>query len=485
MALFSLASAFMVTRVPLAVPQCMPLSARQHAPPPLMADVTSQIEAFLATDEMKTALSEVWQDDEDDETEHRGSQLAPDHARPIAVLDESVFVANAWREEDFLSRKEQPLAPIEEPSAAAAVKVLRSTGVGRIPAVLTAPTASALRTYILAELAATDHDAAPASADSEAFRLVVVGSGTQRLSDERGRSSLSTALRTALENDKRPSRNPQATPLSAAESASLRWDLRLPTSAPTVRRALQELLAPDAALGTAVEALGGGPSAELWELAAIVSAPGCAPQVVHADTVWKSTPLLFTSFIALQPITRDMGPTRFLPRTHVDQAAHKALQSHGDATGLGRNHGGQAQPPQSRVGCLASGDAALYDGRLLHCGGANRSDRLRVLFYLTVRHADAVGQDMSGDGAAAAAAEGSSVRLGDLRKELFEHPPKPKPKPKATGGAKAASRAGARPRSSMKAPSQKVNPNAKTKRKGKPSKNEVAGRRRDATAFEW
>ena len=28
-----------------------------------------------------------------------------------------------------------------------------------------------------------------------------------------------------------------------------------------------------------------------------------------------------------------------------------------------------------------------YDGRLLHCGGANRSDELRVLFYLTFRAA--------------------------------------------------------------------------------------------------
>jgi hypothetical protein len=70
------------------------------------------------------------------------------------------------------------------------------------------------------------------------------------------------------------------------------------------------------------------------------------------------------------------------------------------------------------VGCLSKGDAALYDGRLLHCGGANRSDKLRILFYVTFRHAKAIGKDVSGDGAAAAASEGSSVRLGDLRKEL-------------------------------------------------------------------
>ena len=101
--------------------------------------------------------------------------------------------SKAWREEGFLSRREQPLTTIKEPGAAAAVKVLQSTGVGRIPAVLSEPTAAALRAYIVAELAATDRDAAPASAEAEAFRLVVVGSGTQRLSDERGRSTLSTA----------------------------------------------------------------------------------------------------------------------------------------------------------------------------------------------------------------------------------------------------------------------------------------------------
>ena len=33
-----------------------------------------------------------------------------------------------------------------------------------------------------------------------------------------------------------------------------------------------------------------------------------------------------------------------------------------------------------------------YDGRLLHCGGANRSDELRVLLYLTFRAADGGGQ---------------------------------------------------------------------------------------------
>ena len=62
----------------------------------------------------------------------------------------------------------------------------------------------------------------------------------------------------------------------------------------------------------------------------------------------------------------------------------------GDATGLATASG---TPPPSCVALLQTGDAALYDGRLLHCGGANRSDALRILFYLTLRAAtdDGVG----------------------------------------------------------------------------------------------
>ena len=77
------------------------------------------------------------------------------------------------------------------------------------------------------------------------------------------------------------------------------------------------------------------------------------------------------------------------------------------------------EAPLSHVGCMDAGDAAFYDGRLLHCGGANRSDQLRMLFYVTFRHADAVGHDVSGDGDEAAECQGASVRLSDLEQELF------------------------------------------------------------------
>ena len=66
------------------------------------------------------------------------------------------------------------------------------------------------------------------------------------------------------------------TPQLAEDGSGLRWDLRLPSSAPPVRLALTELLGENAALGGAIATLA-GENAEMWELAAIVSAPAAAP----------------------------------------------------------------------------------------------------------------------------------------------------------------------------------------------------------------
>ncbi len=164
------------------------------------------------------------------------------------------------------------------------------------------------------------------------------------------------------------------------------------------------------------EAAGGGAASgvcgacEVWELAALVSAPGSAPQIVHSDTEEGSqAPVLFTAFVALQPVPdRVKGPTRFLVGTHRPEA-HAAFRE-------GRH--AQEFLPTADVAeaLLGAGDASLYDGRLLHCGGPNTyggiststtissssssscsndddekgdDDGVRVLFYVTVRHRDA------------------------------------------------------------------------------------------------
>ena len=75
----------------------------------------------------------------------------------------------------------------------------------------------------------------------------------------------------------------------------------------------------------------------------------------------------------MQPISRALGPTRFVPFTHTDAEAHAALETHGDVIGLARVPTGErpwrqpgstdgSLPPRSYVALLQTGDVSLYDG---------------------------------------------------------------------------------------------------------------------------
>ena len=48
--------------------------------------------------------------------------------------------------------------------------------------------------------------------------------------------------------------------------------------------------------------------------------------LVPRDTLWNEDGCLFTAFVALQAVTRPMGPTRFLLGTHADAATHEAFE---------------------------------------------------------------------------------------------------------------------------------------------------------------
>ena len=317
--------------------------------------------------------------------------VAPSHARPLDVTDETFFIARGLREEAYLGEG-SALAPCA-PGAAASVVTAR--GVACVPQVLSEATATRLHAHVLerfellssaksveAVSKGTDDDEG-ADADVD-YQLVAVGSGTQRLS------------KLAADDD-----DDGDAAADGSGDEERRWDVRLSPEEPLVRQALRELLS--SPLGEALEQLAGR-EAVLWELATIMSAPGCPPQIVHADATWTPSPLLLTSFVALQPVERAMGPTRFLPGTHAEpspaatvaaaDATH--LRSGGGAGGYGDCGGGV--PPASCVALLDTGDAALYDGRTLHCGGANRSDRRRLLLYLTFRRAGADEDGESGGG---------------------------------------------------------------------------------------
>ena len=297
-------------------------------------------------------------------------ELTADDLKLAAELEAALkgdMLQRAEMEQRFLGQGE-PLPLCQKQTASAAAATLAASGVIRLRA-YGPEVAANLRSYVLQE------------------RLDAMGpAGKQTAMDERFSNVL--------------------TPESADGTAT-RWDLRLPLEPPVVA-ALTEMLGGESQLGKVLEEAAGGAEAELWELAALISAPGAAAQVVHSDTLAASGPgLLHTAFVALQPVSRELGPTRFLPFTHVDTAAHVRLEATGDVTGLLED----GSPPRSFVALLDTGDAAVYDGLLLHCGGANTADAadccdgvaggsgvasdtgdangdgLRVLFYFTFRHA--------------------------------------------------------------------------------------------------
>ena len=150
-----------------------------------------------------------------------------------------------------------------------------------------------------------------------------------------------------------------------------RYDLKLKMSG-AAERALRE------AVGNArafLAATAGGENARLCEFAALVSDPGSKRQPVHPDTNYRRDRCVVTSFVALQDVEADMGPTVFIPGSHV-AAAHLAFRDAGE-------RGGPALAAPNRVATLRTGDASMFDSRLLHCGGGNASSKRRVLFYFS------------------------------------------------------------------------------------------------------
>jgi len=244
--------------------------------------------------------------------------------------------------EGSLRRRSDPAAAAAKSARAAVAK----SGVTRLCGCLSEATATALRTYVLEELQTPGTD----------LDVVAVQAGTQRLS------------RLAAEGG-----------LAAAEKAGeFRWDMRLSLDAPPVRRALRELLV-DGSLGEAIHRTA-GPASYVFELAAVVSARGAPPQVVQGGAFDSPS---VTAFVALQPVRRDTGATRFLPGTHTDAAAARSVLEKEEAV---VTQGG-GPPPASCVALLDTGDAALFDGRVLHCALPHRWQSAQshsVSLYLTV-----------------------------------------------------------------------------------------------------
>ena len=189
---------------------------------------------------------------------------------------------------------------------------------------------------------------------------------------------------------------------SSRAASDTRFELQLPRTAITESALLEALRGP---VGDTLETLAGDASASLWEFTAMASCsdersvaglvcfvhdlvmgmstlhctevamPGAIAQRLHCDT-GSPSPALFTAFVALQDVDENMGPTRFLLRSN-SETSHQYFSA--DKTSF-------LNKAVSRIALLRTGDAVVYDGRVLHSGTNNYSDKPRVLLVLTVRH---------------------------------------------------------------------------------------------------
>jgi len=123
-------------------------------------------------------------------------------------------------------------------------------------------------------------------------------------------------------------------------------------------------------VGRALEDMCG--DAPLFDLCSVISAPGAPAQPLHSDLGFAGDAAapLYTCFVALQETPFELGPTEFCVGSHVDADAHSALR--------------EGAPSREAIPApLPVGAAVLFDARIAHRGGANRSTRHRAFLSLT------------------------------------------------------------------------------------------------------
>mmetsp|Transcript_133418 Transcript_133418/g.231816 ORF Transcript_133418/g.231816 Transcript_133418/m.231816 type:complete len:530 (-) Transcript_133418:186-1775(-) len=276
---------------------------------------------------------------------------------------EAEIVKRALQEENAL--RDAPGVPLT--AYADAAQVLEKDGVIHLSDALSTDTAVELRKHILAE-----HNHLLQS-DPRVFANDLVISGDSTFHEDAEDESLGhyTAMLASH---------------MSTDGTERRWDMRLRLS-PLVKRTLHELLA--GSFGEVLEQCIGS-EAKLYELAAFIAVPGAGPQPLHPDVQWKEDGgSLFTVAVALQTVHREMGPTQFLRGTHTYEAQEDFYVGVLDGTFL-------PSVPKEGVmsrGLLETGEALVYDGRVLHAGSANVCDEVdggqdphcntRVLFYVT------------------------------------------------------------------------------------------------------
>ena len=157
----------------------------------------------------------------------------------------------------------------------------------------------------------------------------------------------------------------------------LRSFLLTPLDEPRCHAGLRGLLASGSPLGDVFERACGGDDAQFYDFNALRTERGSPRQPVHWDTPFQERPPLYTAFVALQRVTREMGATLFLPGTHaLDDGTRRGFDAGGAAK--------RAALEGARVfdGVLEPGDVTIFDMRVLHCGQPNLADLGDQRFFL-------------------------------------------------------------------------------------------------------
>jgi ectoine hydroxylase-related dioxygenase (phytanoyl-CoA dioxygenase family) len=170
-----------------------------------------------------------------------------------------------------------------------------------------------------------------------------------------------------------------------------RWDVLLPLEeSDMVQQAVWELLVENTVVSDSIESIL-GPSAQLYEMGSLISDPGSERQLLHADYNYQpdfqpDIPPALTCFVALQDIDESMGPTIFLPASATEEYHKEIAMGQNDEYGDGDHKSQLLSKSTNVLSTLHTGDCSLYNPMTLHCGGANRSDKRRVIFYFSFKN---------------------------------------------------------------------------------------------------
>ena len=180
----------------------------------------------------------------------------------------------------------------------------------------------------------------------------------------------------------------------AAERSKLRFEVRLPLTAPFTADGLTS----SEALLSLVKGGVRSRRIELDTFSSVTALPGAPAQHWHSDVEplfgagfveeWQHElpPHAVVAAVALEDITRASGPTEFKLGSHIASLARAADAKASSVTG-GNGGGGNTADVLPRASfAVPAGAAVLFDVRVEHRGGANTSPSPRSLLYVSYVH---------------------------------------------------------------------------------------------------